>query len=619
MDYDKDLLKEIYGNRFKEEFINHFGLYAKNKKYFCCFHDDGKIPNLSYDEKTNVWKCFACGEVRGDIYEHLMIDRGMNFKQALEWVANEVGENMSKTKSFKTKTMTEYKKPNIKTKELTNKHIEYMIKRGITKETLDYWGVKAMNWKGTEVYVFSYFLEKELIHVSYRGIGKGAIKGGSELDTQAILWGMDNIDKTKPLVIVEGQPDAMIVSQSGYKNVVSVPSGSNNLNWITQCWEWLKDVDSFIVWADNDLAGLKMANEIKNRLENVKVITSDIGNDPNELHYKLGPKKVLELINKAINEVPDGVINVSELEYKYYDDKTDEVIETGFSDYDSVVEDWKTGELTVVFGRNGEGKTTYISQVIGHCLNQKVPTFLYSGELSGNKIQEWLYKQVVAGKKNTQFQTKTKYKMKYEIKPTIIKAVKKWHNENFFLYDRSFKKDADGFFKVVELAVKKYGIKLLVIDNLMAILEENADSILNDQANFTQKCKDFAVENNIHVVLLAHPNKGKTELQEIKGNLEKNDISGTGNISNKADNIIAIERVWDEAEEVDGILSSLKDREGGNRFELHFKFSTDTLRFYNDRCLEQNNYNWMEYLDADVDRTTFNKIKYIPKEKPPWE
>jgi len=255
---DKEYLKEIYGDRFKEEFINYFGLYtkARSKKYYCCFHDDGKTPNLSYDENLNIWKCFACGEVRSDIYEHLMVDRGMEFRQALECVANEVGEDVTRKQ---TTTTIEYKKPSIITEELNQEQLDYMTARGITKLTLDYWDVKSYQWYGNQVYVFNYYLNEVLEHVSYRGVGKGATKGGSEKDTKAILWGMDKIDKTKPLVIVEGQPDAMIVYQSGYKNVVSVPSGSNNTNWITLCWDWLQDVESFIVWADNDAPGIKMS------------------------------------------------------------------------------------------------------------------------------------------------------------------------------------------------------------------------------------------------------------------------------------------------------------------------------------------------------------------------
>ena len=58
---------------------------------------------------------------------------------------------------------------------------------------------------------------EKLIYVSYRGCGKGAIKGGCEPNTKPILWGIQHIDKDKPLVITEGQPDAMAVYEAGYK------------------------------------------------------------------------------------------------------------------------------------------------------------------------------------------------------------------------------------------------------------------------------------------------------------------------------------------------------------------------------------------------------------------
>ena len=118
-----------------------------------------------------------------------------------------------------------------------------MAKRKITEETLKFWRVKQHDWKGQEVYVFQYFDEQDkLIFVSYRGLGKGAIKGGCEPNTKSILWGMWHIDKEKPLVLTEGQPDAMAVWQSGYKNVVSVPNGSKNLKWMDHCWDWLQGI-----------------------------------------------------------------------------------------------------------------------------------------------------------------------------------------------------------------------------------------------------------------------------------------------------------------------------------------------------------------------------------------
>ncbi|MDQ4682060.1 hypothetical protein, partial [Stenotrophomonas maltophilia group sp. RNC7] len=93
----------------------------------------------------------------------------------------------------------------------------------------------------------------------------------------------------------------------------------------------------------------------------------------------------------------------------------------------------------------------------------------------------------------------------------------------------------------------------------MSILEENADSLFSDQANFVQRCKDFAIDNWVHVVLLAHPNKEKKELKDKEiGNLEKTDISGSNNIPNKADNIISVERIWGDNREFDALITSLK-------------------------------------------------------------
>ena len=167
-----------------------------------------------------------------------------------------------------------------------------------------------------------------------------------------------------------------------------------------------------------------------------------------------------------------------------------------------------------------------------------------------------------------------------------------------FIYTlKNFIADKTGFFSVMELAAKRFGCKLFVIDNLMSILEENADSLYSDQANFIQRCKDFAVKNWVHLVLLAHPSKAKGEIQNARnGNLDKTDISGSNNIANKADNIIAVERNWGDDREWDEIITSLKDRESGQRKVMRFYFSQETLRFYNERTAERKDFGWEKYL-----------------------
>ncbi len=590
---DANILKAELGERAKGIIAEGMGFNVNGKKNVLCPRHKDTNPSMSWFAEGLMWYCHGC-EAKIDIYDYLQNEKGLTFLQAKDKVGAMVGH--AATGPIRASNPT-YMKPNIETRELSKPLVDYMRKRKITKETLEAWRVVEREWKEKKVYVFQYFNENnELEHVSYREPGKNGEKGGSEPQTKAILWGMWHIDKSKPVVITEGQPDAMAIWQAGYKNVVSVPSGSNNFKWIENCWDWLQGVTEIIVFADNDEPGLIMSNEIKRRLKNVKVVYSEKYKDANEVLYYEGPGEISRLINDTIRASPPGIIDLANKEYISAINSQTETIETGFYEYDSHVEDWKMQELTIIFGRNGEGKTTFISQIIAHCLDKNVITLLYSGEMSDQKIQDWLYRQLI-GIKTEHFRgVETKYRTKFEPKPETLKKIKSWHKGKLYLIDRSEKEiisNMDKFFETMELAVKKNGVKLIVIDNLMAVLEENADSLYSDQANFVQKCKNFAINNNVHLVLLTHPNKEKREIEGSieKGNLEKTDISGSNNIANKADNVIAVERNWSE-EGFDAIVTSLKDRESGARNTMLFYFSKNSLRFYNGTTSQNKEYGW---------------------------
>ena len=589
---DAEELKLALGTRAKDIIAAGLNFQVnKSKKVLCPLHNE-KTPSMSWFDEGLVWRCHACGGSI-DIYKYYTDFEHMSFIEAKEKVAYITGMKAFERTNIAVKK--DYAIPNIQMQELSQQAIDFMAIRKITKQTLEDWKVKQHNWNGKEVYVFQYFEGNKLVYVTYRGIGKGEIKGGCEVNTKAILWGMWHIDKNKPLVITEGQPDAMAVWQSGYKNVVSIPSGVNNFAWVDNCWEWLQQIKEFIVFADNDEPGIKFANEVKAKLKNVKIVLSDKYKDANEVMYREGQQKVYEIIDKAINQMPSGLLDVSNLHYQSLVETRNEGIETGFIEYDSHVEDWKEGQLTVIFGRNGEGKTTFISQIIAHCLEKKVKTFLYSGEMSNDKIQNWIYRQLVGNKQGYLRAIQTKYNLKTEVNPATIKIIKQWHKETFYLFDRqadAVNRNLDSFFKLMEMSAQRYSVKLFVIDNLMSKLEENADSLYSDQANFVQRCKDFAINNKCHVVLIAHPNKEKQEINNGKPNLEKTDISGSNNIANKADNIIAVERNWSDDAEYDAIITSLKDREGGDRKVMKFNFSKNTLRFYNNETKETAKYSW---------------------------
>ncbi|HHY26430.1 MAG TPA: AAA family ATPase [Desulfitobacterium dehalogenans] len=602
-------LKEMFGVRAKDIIADGLRLTQNRSGMIKCPLHNDKNPSMSWFKEGLMWRCHACqGKI--DIFDYYTKYEYMTFAEAKERLIEMLGINTVFEKTNRA-VKKEYGLPKIEMRDLSQEAIDLMAVRKLTKETLEAWRVKESTWSGSKVYVYQYFHDGILKHVTYREVKHGGFKGGCERNTEPVLWGMWHVEDGKPLVITEGQPDAMAVWQSGYKNVVSVPSGANNMTWIDTCWDWLQGRE-IIVWADNDRPGIDFADKVRQRLKDVKVIFSDTLKDANEVLYRYGPEKVLEIIENKIKEMPLGLKDVAHMEYKR---NTSNGIETGFFEYDSYVEDWKDGELTIIFGRNGEGKTTFVSQIISHCLEKKVKTFLYSGEMSDYKIQDWLYRQLVSNKKEYMAQARTKYRIKDEIKPEIIKQIKQWHEGLFFIFDRSEEKiasDLDKFFDVMDLAFNRFGVRLFIIDNLMSRLEENADSLYSDQANFVQRCKDFVNNKDAHIVLVVHPNKEKREITNGQGNLEKTDISGSNNIPNKADNIIAVERNWGESRDFDCVVTSLKNRENGERKAFKYLFSPKTLRFYNNHTREEIKFGWEK-------PTLIEQIGIEVHEKAPWD
>ena len=108
------------------------------------------------------------------------------------------------------------------------------------------------------------------MYVKYRAPRKPQPKEKKEWqahNTQPILFGMDMCAFSQPLIITEGQIDCLSMYEAGIRNVVSVPSGCSNLDWIDTCWDWLERFQSIILFGDNDEPGRKMVREVVRRLD----------------------------------------------------------------------------------------------------------------------------------------------------------------------------------------------------------------------------------------------------------------------------------------------------------------------------------------------------------------
>lgn len=64
-----------------------------------------------------------------------------------------------------------------------------------------------------------------------------------------VLWGMDNCDINFPLIITEGEMDALTLDECGIPNVVSLPNGVNGLD----CIDLLNIIISGLIMMNREL------------------------------------------------------------------------------------------------------------------------------------------------------------------------------------------------------------------------------------------------------------------------------------------------------------------------------------------------------------------------------
>ena len=221
----------------------------------CHGHDHDK-ETFAIGLSNGLWQCLrgSCGQ------------KG-NFNQlcSLFGEENTVGYNLPRVTAQKKKS---YTKPDPeKILPITDEIITYFAKRKISEQTLKDWKIGS-NDKGN--IVFPFYRDNELVYVKYRKPKRLSKEDGpkewTDNNLEPILYGMDMTTFNKPLVIVEGQIDALSVYEAGVPNVVSVPAGCNNLEWINLCWEWLDKFNQFILLGDNDEPGMEMVSVISKRL-----------------------------------------------------------------------------------------------------------------------------------------------------------------------------------------------------------------------------------------------------------------------------------------------------------------------------------------------------------------
>jgi twinkle protein len=473
-----------------------------------------------------------------------------------------------------------YKDPKIQAQKASSPVEEYLKKRGFSKAT---WEKYEVGDDGQGNIAMPYYDNGKVVMMKFRPAhkvdkAKGERKAWREEGGKPVFWGMQHCKPNMPLTIVEGEMDLLALTEAGINNVVSVPSGTNDLTCVDLCWDWLQQFKSVILWVDNDEPGLELQRNLIRRLGAWRCYTvASNRKDGNEVLLYDGKDAVLKAYS-SIQEVPiSGLIRLAEV--KPFDFTSAVRVQSGIKGLDKGLGGFMLGLTTVWSGKSTSGKSTLLGQIALTAVDHGYPVCAYSGELPGPIFRYWIDIQAAGNDYIDMVYDNLKESSVARVRPEAIEAIHKWYYDMFFLYDSTEVPNESSMFEVFEYAARRYDCKVFIIDNLMTMMMESAGSerdYLQKQTQIINRVSDFARRMNVHVHLVAHPRKGS-------GGQGGEDISGTGNIKNRADNVLIMKRLTDK-EQVDNgcdsILTIDKNRLFGKQdIDICLDFDEQSKRF----------------------------------------
>jgi replicative DNA helicase len=415
----------------------------------------------------------------------------------------------------------------------------YLSGRGIKLETAKEWhlGVKTDD-EGTKWLLIPYVRSGEILDVKYRTLPPATKrfqrKGGGE----SILYGQHLLDehkhnKEKTLYLVEGEIDAITMWQRGYTPVLSTTTGAGSFKP-----EWYNAIEAYnpqtvIICYDSDAAGQAGAERHVKKFEGENRVVLNIvlpeAKDANEFFQTKTNEDFDRLVQSAkVQELPTAlsmgsVLDLLEAQIWLSTDAFDGV-PSQFSDVNAMVGGgYWNGQLVVISGTSGTGKTSYVLQDLIWMAKNGSPTFLQCLEMPNVMMM-----RKIIGKEYGVPMLKIQHEHIQKYRQELMKIP-------FYMGDKGG--DIDEVEKTIRLAVKRYDLKCYALDNLNYLVR-SIDHEVQEIARVTKRLKELAIELNIPIILIAQPRKFDDEARMMT----KSDLKGASAIDQDADSIILLYR-----------------------------------------------------------------------------
>ena len=432
---------------------------------------------------------------------------------------------------------------------------EWFARRGITESIVGRYGIALQDvylpQREEEVpcIVFPYMRNDEVVNLKYRSLeGKDfrQVRGAEK-----VFYGLDDLTESWA-AIVEGECDKLALAVAGIANAISVPDGApppnsrpsdTKFDFLTNCAAQLDSLKKIVLAVDQDAAGQTLEAELARRLgpgRCYRVRWPEGCKDANDVLVQKGADELRRCIEEAKPDPLEGVFSVADLA-----DDVMSLYQGGFqrgasTGWESVDRHYtvRPGELTVVTGIPSHGKSQFLDALVMNlakqddwpfavCSPENMPVSRHVAKLT----EQYTGQPFGPGAMP-------------RCSPLVLAEALNWLEHRFVFIAPDEAVTIPAILEQAKLLVARCGIRGLILDpwNEFEHTRPHGQTETEYISTSLGQLRRFARAYQVHVWVVAHPQKLYRLDDKTYPVPTPYDISGSAHWRNKADNCLTVWR-----------------------------------------------------------------------------
>lgn len=379
------------------------------------------------------------------------------------------------------------------------------------------------------------------------------------------------------MVITEGEYDAMAVYQATKFPTVSLPQGASHLP--KQLMEFFDRFERIYLWLDADEVGQRQAEKFAEDLGIQRTFIIDFNLIQKFKNSAEVPKDANDVLRQGISfeeiiEEGTRLLHSSKILslYDLNDPIMNRIINNQtlmgvksqyFEFFNRHLKGLRMGELSILTGASGSGKTTFLSQLSIDFLSQGVPVLWGSFEIKNEVLGHAMVQQY------------KRMKLDHTNPEASASALQEFCDYPLHFMNFYGSTQVEVVFQALEHAIYAYDVQVICIDNLQFMLSLQAEGArkFDLQEKVINDLRRLATERNVHIFLIIHPKKVEDEC-----NLNVASIFGSAKATQEADNVMILQKY----QEYPGLraIQVMKNRYDGSIGNQPLGFNPENKRYF---------------------------------------